>query len=36
MRKVIPNVKLGSVGIDLSWTILMLLISIASSFVQRF
>ena len=36
MRKVIPNVKLGSVGIDLSWTILMLLISIASSFIQRF
>jgi YggT family protein len=33
MRKVIPNIRLGSVGIDLSWAILMLLISIASSAV---
>ena len=34
MRKVIPNIRLGSVGIDLSWAILMLIISIASSAVQ--
>lgn len=33
MRKVIPNIRLGSVGIDLSWAILMLSISIASSAV---
>ena len=34
MRKVIPNIRFGSVGIDLSWAILMLLVSIASSGVQ--
>ena len=35
MRKVIPNIRFGGVGVDLSWAILMLLISIASSAVQR-
>lgn len=35
MRKVIPNIRLGSVGIDLSWAILMLMISIASSAVSN-
>jgi YggT family protein len=33
MRKVIPNIRFVSVGIDLSWAILMLTISIASSAV---
>jgi hypothetical protein len=33
MRKVIPNIRFGSVGIDLSWAILLLIISIASSAV---
>jgi YggT family protein len=35
MRRVFPNIRLGSVSIDLSWAILMLLVSIASSAVQR-
>jgi YggT family protein len=35
MRKVIPNIRFGSVGIDLSWAVLMLLVSIASSGVQQ-
>jgi YggT family protein len=35
MRKVIPNIRLGSIGIDLSWAILMLSISIASSAVLK-
>jgi YggT family protein len=35
MRKVIPNITFGGIGIDLSWAILMFLISIASSAVQR-
>jgi YggT family protein len=35
MRKVIPNIRFGSVGIDLSWAILLLLISIASSAVTN-
>jgi len=35
MRKVIPNIQFGSVGIDLSWAVLMLLVSIASSAVQQ-
>ena len=34
VRKVIPIFRLGSMGIDLSWAILMLIISIASSAVQ--
>jgi YggT family protein len=35
MRKVIPNITFGGIGIDLSWAILMFVISIASSAVQR-
>ncbi len=35
MRRVVPNIRLGSASIDLSWAILMLLVSIASSAVQR-
>jgi YggT family protein len=35
MRKVIPNIQFGAVGIDLSWAILMLLVSIASSAVRQ-
>jgi YggT family protein len=35
MRRVIPNIRFGSVGIDLSWAVLMLLVSIAASGVQQ-
>ena len=35
MRRVIPNIQLGSVGIDLSWAVLMLIVSIASSAVLK-
>ena len=35
-RRIIPPVRIGSVGIDLGWTLIILLLGIASGIVQQF